>query len=405
MSIVENRFNPVPLHTSTDDWWDNRKTFKGEHSHIYAPRGVILPFQITGNSNWLPSSNSIVISGLTSTYAQYNGTYRAYFTYDDSTAMITFANTSTATMYLVVTRESANVYSMYLTPDGGSTQVALGYKTLSNVYSTFNKNTLYTLENFVIASNSMAVGFDGSVWCASLTLSAAKFQLVCCTTETTYNLGATVYVELVPAAYATSTRKCVVAFPSRTVTQTRAIGTYYLKIADPTEGTIYYSEPFEWRDVSDMIHIKYRSTMPLVTGTDYVPFTNRGVAMYFDMYLDSYEMMPPYYFNEEMEENDGVKFVSKRVSYRNHKFSLYMCTGYFAEALRLLWHCDNISINGETVDYLDAPEPDWGNDNHFCSVNIEYQTDTIVQSNGVAVTPTQLSEGTTFNSSYNESFN
>ena len=156
-------------------------------------------------------------------------------------------------------------------------------------------------------------------------------------------------------------------------------GVYYVE-TNIGEDTLY-SEPFMWiKDTSRLIRIEYMRNSPIVTTDNYIHFED-----FFEMYIDSEIMMPEYRYDTEVEEIDGVKFVRKKVSYKEHKFS-FLCTDYFAEAVRLMWHCNIIKItqhgNEYNVDYMEAPQPSWNADNHLMQMDIVFQTDTIMQTNG-----------------------
>lgn len=159
-------------------------------------------------------------------------------------------------------------------------------------------------------------------------------------------------------------------------------GVYYVEM--DIDGERVYSEPFMWiRDVKRMIKITYRRTSAIETTENYIRFDEPYV-----MYIDSEIMMPEYKYNTEVEELDGVKFVRKKVSYKEHRFT-FLCTDYFAEAIRMLWHCNDVVIeqHGERykVDYMEAPQPSWNADNHLMQMDIVFQTDTIMQTNGGSV--------------------
>lgn len=388
MSIVKNIFNPVPLHESTSEWYDNRKTFKGECSHIYLPKGELPTLQITGDTSWRPQYNTIDVSGISvaSAYSKYNGQYTAAYDYSRSTAEIVFVKSGYINISFVVNRLENGLYSAHFADSTTGERRDMAYVTLAGALFEFNGDLLTRMVGFSLFSSRAtaisAISFTGSVWSASM---SQYFKLCDMQGSVMYADTMNVQVDAVPQHVFTEQRAYTVMIGGSVGFDTA--GRYYMTFEAP-DGKTYYTEPFDWvsdNRISQMVKIEYRRSLPLLTSKDYIPFTRQGRAISFVMYVDSCVMMPPSYFTEDMEENDGVKSVRKRVSYRNHKFSDHKATEYMAEAYRLLWHCNEVSINDTEVDYIDAPEPDWGNDNHFCSVTIEYQTDTIVESNGEAV--------------------
>ena len=180
-------------------------------------------------------------------------------------------------------------------------------------------------------------------------------------------------------------------------------GIYYYTIT--ANGETFISEPFRWESHMDgFVHIHYRRSTNMNIGTRLF-FWPTGE--YFDLYLPGEIMMPEYQYDEEVEDLDGVQFVRKRVSYKKHKFTT-LCTDYTAEALRLMWHCNDITImqHGETydVDYMEAPQVSWGDDNHLAEVDLVFHTDNIIQTNGESSENTGVTSRS-FDGSFDGSFN
>ena len=188
-------------------------------------------------------------------------------------------------------------------------------------------------------------------------------------------------------------------------TGTFADGVYYIQFT--LDGTTYYSEPFMWlTNLNQYLHVVYRRSTPVVTTDNCIVFEYNGTARSLEAWLPGLLMMPPFTFNDEVDEIDGRKFVRKQVSYKDEKCE-FMCTAYFAEAIRLLWHCDIRTAGGMRVEYMVRPEIDWNTDNHLCDVKLEFQGDTVMQTNGTASAYGDSSDSShqSYDSSFDASFN
>ena len=188
-------------------------------------------------------------------------------------------------------------------------------------------------------------------------------------------------------------------------TGTFADGVYYIQFT--VDGTTYYSEPFMWlTNLNQYLHVTYRRSTPVVTTDNCIVFEHNGTARSLEAWLPGLLMMPPFTFNDEVDEIDGRKFVRKQVSYKDEKCE-FMCTAYFAEAIRLLWHCDIRTAGGMKVEYMVRPEIDWNTDNHLCSATLEFQGDTVMQTNGTASAYGDSSDSShqSYDASFDASFN
>lgn len=163
-------------------------------------------------------------------------------------------------------------------------------------------------------------------------------------------------------------------------------GVYYFEYS-VSGGETFVSEPFLMRDVSGMVHITYESTDDIEVKNGVVSFRSGSNRYAREVWIDSDFLMPPFSFDEEVTSRDGFDFVEKKVSYKNHKLWM-MCSEYFADALRMMWHCDTIKMerDGEVYDVDQMTLGiDWGESNYLCRADIEIRTDTIIQTNGVSI--------------------
>jgi hypothetical protein len=160
-------------------------------------------------------------------------------------------------------------------------------------------------------------------------------------------------------------------------------GVYYGRVT--VGGQSYVTEPWRWKDdMSGFVRVRYRRSRPILTATNYVTYTDNGEASYAELYLPGIFMKPPYNFEVEMDNRDGYNFVKKQVSYISAQVTV-LCSGYFAEALRMLWHCDEreYEVDGTMteVDFMESPEPNWV-DRHLCEVSVVFRSGTVIQTNG-----------------------
>ena len=191
------------------------------------------------------------------------------------------------------------------------------------------------------------------------------------------------------------------------------IGTYYLEIHysntnDVSKSKTWYSDLFCMvDDVKDMVHLKYRNTTPIQVGdTCYIPFKRGDANVYMDVYLDATIMMNVFNFENTVEQQDGYERVKKRVSTKKLNTSFY-CTEYMADALRLMWHCDSITMSYKgkkyKIDNVDM-SASWDISNHFCKVDMQFAVDTVIQTNAHAIMQKDLPSGADFNNDFNDDF-
>lgn len=174
------------------------------------------------------------------------------------------------------------------------------------------------------------------------------------------------------------------AFDSQSISN----GMYYLKfsLVYGTTQIDAYSDLFVMQDASKMMHVKYKG-QSVETAKSVIAFRHGSSYYTRELWLDCEFLMPPFNFEEDVTNRDGFDFVEKKVSWKNHKCWV-MCSEYFADALRLMWHCDNVEIEyrGEEYDVDQVTlSVEWNESNYLCRADMEFRTDTIIQTNGVSV--------------------
>lgn len=396
--INENLMNPVPLHTSKNKWYDKRKTYHGAYVRPLAPVGRLLPMVLTvDNTLSLERSVRIIV---------------------DAPGILQDGFNASGDMMGVMPIEYGSGQQRQ-----NVIKISGAEKGKYNVEWIYN-NTVYTVKYLGSADIDIDLLYQYNVTCdiynifglyvgtiqwlnallsAEITLTATIYPLVSGEESGTSVSSYKGYVERVPYTLATANRWANLIIPGFTITGMDT-GIYYTKIS--FDSINYYSEPYEWYrsgDSRNIISVSYRRTSPIVTTKNYIPFRYNGLDLTMEMYLPTYEMKPPYKFDSEVDELDGWKFVNKQVSYHQERCE-FLCTQYFAEALRLLWHSNERMVAGVSVDYMEPPEIDWSDDNHVCDVTLLFQCDTIIQTNGEATEQVSPSDGSSFNGSFNPSF-
>lgn len=260
-------------------------------------------------------------------------------------------------------------------------------------------HTFYTFNGSVVEHTIVVLG---SMLSVKRTITA-KVVDYCDGSETDVNMD--VYFDIVPDTYRNRLRCTTVLLGGNVIVGGLEDGLYYMKVT--IGGETYYTEPFMWlTDVSNFVHITYRRSQPIITTKNYIPFKRLGKKKYMEMWVKSLIAKPPFHYEEDIEDMDGRKFVEKQVSYRDDQFR-FLCSAYFADAVRLLWHCDQRQYDQfndiRDVDYMEPPEPNWDIDTHLCEVTIEFQSDTIVQTNGESNMSDDGSVGS-FNHDYDDDY-
>lgn len=413
--INKNLMNPVPIHSSMNLWYSNRPTNRGVDKYPVCPTGRIMPTSLTFSDD---SSVSVSDRLITFTVTQGGATQTYSLTGNIMHPEQGYVNNNLGASLTIT--EVANGYT--LTFNVGNTDYYILNTTLVSVrnpdsYRVFTEAQLNTTGVTYAAYNTSGTYQADVRWAQTLlsqsfvtsSSSAVQLYLVGCNAQSTAGTvvnGVTVHVGAVPLKYQDTSRFGWFWIEGYSLSG-QSEGDYFIRAN--IFGADYYSEPFHWgTNSNDWLTVTYRRTVPVVCKGNYITFSAGNSAKYLEMYIPATMMKPPYTFDSEVEELDGFKFVQKQVSYHEHK-AVFLCTQYFAEAIRLLWHCNirTISQNGETVDvdYMEPPEVDWGNDCHLCEVTLQFQSDTIVQTNGETAEQSSIGSGTSFDGSFDESFN
>lgn len=159
-------------------------------------------------------------------------------------------------------------------------------------------------------------------------------------------------------------------------------GIYYLRISDGVQ--TWYSDMFtavsdvsgylklEWWDVEDLVFSAGR-----IVYND-PKFVNR-------LYLCTELGKPEYPFEEEGEERDGFYFPEKQISEKTYKCTI-TAPEYLCDVMRLIRMADYVRVTDKygrvyNVDTF-LMTPSWLTQGDLASVEIEFQTDTVVKKIG-----------------------
>lgn len=405
MIFNSNLHNPIPLHTSKDLWYCRARHAESAIDYFpVLPLNVVPRFQLTSSDFPTAIARSatteiaiIQNTGTSMSIITYSGTLTGTLNYtgicifngrllsDENSAGMRFSiviepHESISDAYYI------NVNDQYVKYDAlgilkkkvfSKTEIEAGFSNAT--YKLYNGN----IETGQLTSlSAIDLDYIGSNTC-NYTLNVRSFK----DDSIAHTITSIAKFTVVPPQYITTSIRSYTAIGGDIIINAvAAVGQYYVELI--IEAQTWYSEPFTWVDnLYDYIQVQYRRTSPIVTADNYIAFTDQtGNDIYAVMYLPTALLAPPYQFEPTIEEIDGHKFIQKLVSYRSEKIEFF-CTWYFAEAIRILWHCNVKTIlqqpeSPRIVDYMEAPEINWDNDTHYCSVVITFNTDTIIQTNG-----------------------
>ena len=413
--INKNTFNPVPLYENKGEWYDNRKTYSGVHSHVFAPRLYILPFQLTMPS--ISISQDLFVSF--DTYTANTGTYtsspgwgsdgKKVYTNEnkrieitnlggDSCSMVVYMNfggglSSNCVATLRDLGPSATFFSPLSIAELCSEETHVIYLYRQGSLGWYKVDVVRCFGNMI---------FKRMLFTTEL-VNACSGTAVDITNDMNY------YPGNVPQEYLTPQRGTYIYCGGIQVSDnTLPTGDYYLQVT--IDGVTYYSELFTWvNSVDNMVHITYRRTKPIVMDNNYLSFMSGDNEKYMEVYIPADVVAPEYHDEEENATLDGYVFIQKIVSWFQHSMTYPKCTEIMANALRIIRHCNDITVTygGITrrVEYFAAPEFTWDYSNHFCTSKLSFRTDVIVQTNGESESYVIGDINGSFDNSFDKSFN
>lgn len=178
-------------------------------------------------------------------------------------------------------------------------------------------------------------------------------------------------------------------------------GQHYLTLTDDVE--TWYSEVFTIvQDMSPYLKIEWYNDDNLVFDGGQFVFNNPRFHNF--LYFATEVGKPEYTFEEEGESRDGFFFPEKQLSEKRYKCTI-LAPEYLCDVMRLIRMCDHVRVTDKYGRIYDCDTflitPDWQEQGDLASVEIEFETDTVVKKIGRGYT---VPSGMDFNNDYNNDY-
>jgi hypothetical protein len=178
-------------------------------------------------------------------------------------------------------------------------------------------------------------------------------------------------------------------------------GQHYLTMTDGVE--TWYSEVFTIvQDMSPYLKIEWYNDENLVFDGGQFVFNNPRFHNF--LYFATEVGKPEYTFEEEGESRDGFFFPEKQLSEKRYKCTI-LAPEYLCDVMRLIRMCDHVRVTDKYGRIYDCDTflitPDWQEQGDLASVEIEFETDTVVKKIGRGYT---VPSGMDFNNDYNNDY-
>lgn len=178
-------------------------------------------------------------------------------------------------------------------------------------------------------------------------------------------------------------------------------GQHYLTLTDGVE--TWYSEVFTIvQDMSPYLKIEWYNDENLVFDGGQFVFNNPRFHNF--LYFATEVGKPEYTFEEEGESRDGFFFPEKQLSEKRYKCTI-LAPEYLCDVMRLIRMCDHVMVTDKYGRIYDCDTflitPDWQEQGDLASVEIEFETDTVVKKIGRGYT---VPSGMDFNNDYNNDY-
>lgn len=179
-------------------------------------------------------------------------------------------------------------------------------------------------------------------------------------------------------------------------------GIYYATLSDGVE--TWFSEMFTVvQDVSGYLKIQWFDADNAVFDAGIIVYQNPQFKNV--LYLCTELGKPEYQFEEEGEDRDGYFFPEKQISVKTFKCTI-LAPEYLCDVMRFIRMADYIHITDKYGREYDCDTflitPKWQTQGDLASVEIEFQTATVVKKIGRGYLGANIGD---FNSDYNNDFN
>lgn len=179
-------------------------------------------------------------------------------------------------------------------------------------------------------------------------------------------------------------------------------GQYYLRITDGVE--TWFSEIFTTvNDVSGYMKIEWSDAENMVFDAGQIVYKNPTFVNV--LYLNTELGKPEYVFEEDGETRDGYFFPEKQISEKTYK-CVALAPEYLCDVMRFIRMSDFVIVTDKYGRKYDCDTflitPKWETQGDIASVEIEFQTATVVKKIGRGVT---IQNNGDFNNDFNNDFN
>ena len=179
-------------------------------------------------------------------------------------------------------------------------------------------------------------------------------------------------------------------------------GIYYMTLSDGVQ--TWYSEMFTVvQDVSGYLKIQWWDIENLVFDAGQIVYQNPNFRNV--LYLCTELGKPDYVFEEEGEERDGYFFPEKQISEKTYKCTI-LAPEYLCDVMRFIRMADYVVVTDKYGRKYNCDTflitPKWQTQGNLASVEIEFQTDTVVKKIGRGYI---ISNKGDFNGDFNNDFN
>jgi hypothetical protein len=183
---------------------------------------------------------------------------------------------------------------------------------------------------------------------------------------------------------------------------TQLDGQYYLEVVTSGNPTLY-SEVFTVvQNMQPYLKIEWYNDEDLIFDGGRFVFNNPRFHNY--LYFAAEVGKPEYTFEEEGEQRDGYFFPEKQLSEKRYKCTI-LAPEYLCDVMRLIRMCDHVRVTDKYGRVYDCDQflitPEWQDQGNLASVEIEFETDTVVKKIGKGYA---VPSGTDFNNDYNEDY-
>lgn len=194
----------------------------------------------------------------------------------------------------------------------------------------------------------------------------------------------------------------VILYPALFPLMSMFDGQYYMTLSDGVE--TWYSEVFTVvQDMAGYLKIEWYNDENLVFDGGQFVFANPRFHNF--LYLATEVGKPEYTFEEEGESRDGFFFPEKQLSEKRYKCNI-LAPEYLCDVMRLIRMCDHVRVTDKYGRIYNCDTflitPEWQEQGDLASVEIEFETDTVVKKIGRGYTVP--SGGADFNEDYNNDY-